>query len=123
MKTEEIILEKQHGSLTSYTIGFILSLILTFVAYAAVVMHLLSTQYLIYLISLLALLQLMVQLVFFLHLFEEQKPRWNLVFFISTVGILLIVIVGSIWIMNHLNYNMSPMKMDQFLIKDEGIKK
>jgi hypothetical protein len=33
------------------------------------------------------------------------------------------VVVGSIWIMHHLNYNMMPTQMDSFLIQDEGFGK
>jgi cytochrome o ubiquinol oxidase operon protein cyoD len=120
---------KTHGSLRSYIIGFLLSIFLTFAAYIPVVMHqnsrheLFSHELLLYFVSFLAVLQLVVQLIFFLHLLQEQKPRWNLVFFFSTISIVLIVVVGSIWIMNHLNYNMTPPQMEKFLIKDEGIPK
>ena len=54
----------------------------------------------------LALIQSVVQLVFFIDVWKEEGIRWNLIFFVSTVTIIFIVIFFSIWIINHLNYNM-----------------
>lgn len=106
----------------SYVIGFVLSLLLTFTAYFAVVNQMLGGWMLIAAILGLAFIQLWVQLIFFLHLWQESKPRWNLIIFLSTVFIILILVVGSLWIMNHLNYQMeSPTEVNNYIIKDEGI--
>jgi len=35
--------------------------------------------------------------------------------------VVLIVVVGSLWIMNNLNYHMSPAATDAAIMKDEGI--
>ena len=107
----------------SYLIGFILSIVLTLAAYFAVIAHVLSNGALIVAIIVLAVVQLMVQLFYFLHLGQESNPRWNLVFFISTAGIVLLVVVGSLWIMNHLNYNMTPDQMNVYMMKSEGMQK
>jgi cytochrome o ubiquinol oxidase operon protein cyoD len=107
--------------LQAYIIGFILSIILTLTPYFLVVNHITTSNTLLILILGLAFIQLIVQLAFFLHLGREPKPKWNLVFFISTVGIVFIVVGGSLWIMNHLNYNMMPTQMDQQILQDEGI--
>jgi plastocyanin len=61
--------------------------------------------------------------VFFLHLGREKKPRWNLLFLISTIGIILVVVVGSIWIMNHLHYNMSATDVTNKVASGEGVYK
>jgi len=116
-----------HGSVFSYTLGFLLSIILTLVAYVPVAMHqnsfhqLFSHTFLIPFVLTLAFLQLTVQLLFFLHLGKESGPRWNLVFFISTFGLVLLVVVMSIWIMTHLNNNMTPQSMSDYLIRNEGM--
>jgi cytochrome o ubiquinol oxidase operon protein cyoD len=121
--------QKPQGSLRSYLIGFILSLLLTFAAYIPVVMHqnsqheFLAHEFLIPFVIILAFVQLVVQLLFFLHMGQESKPRWNLGIFLSTIGIVFIVIIGSIWIMTHLNYNMTPQTMNKYIIHDEGIQK
>ena len=121
--------KQEHGSIKSYTIGFVLSIILTFAAYVPTVLYqnsqheIFSRQLLIPLLLIFAMMQFIVQLVFFLHLAKESKPRWNLVFFVSTFMLVLLVVVASIWIMDHLNYNMTPASMSNFILKDEGIRK
>ena len=101
--------------LTSYIIGFILSIVLTIAAYILVVNQVLGSSIVLIVIILLALIQLIVQLFFFLHLAEEEKPRWNLIFFINTIGIILLVVVGSIWIMQHLNSNTMPKDINNMM--------
>lgn len=91
---------------SSYIIGFGLSLLLTFAAFGLVIFDLLAGAELIAAIVALAAVQLVVQLVFFLHLGKESKPQWNLVAFISMLVILIVIVVGSLWIMKNLDYNM-----------------
>lgn len=98
-------------TLSSRLIGFAASLILTLTAFLIVMrpeFHL-GTQGTIIVIFILALLQFVVQSIFFLNLLSEEGPRWNLFVFLSTLSIIVIIILGSIWIMNHLNYNMMMM--------------
>ncbi len=105
----------------SYIAGFVLSIILTIIPYMIVVKHILYDNKLIFAIIAYAILQLFVQLVFFLHLGQESKPRWRLISFIFMVFIILMIVIGSLWIMDNLNYHsMSPSETDKFLIKDEG---
>lgn len=89
--------------------GFIASLILTLAAYFIIVnsgfYHFDSRTAIIIIFSL-ALIQSLVQLIFFINVWKEKGPLWNLGIFISTVSIIFIIIFFSIWIMNHLNYNM-----------------
>jgi len=53
-----------------------------------------------------AVIQVLVHLYYFLHLSTSTDQRWNLVAIIFSAVIILIVVVGSIWIMWNLNYNM-----------------
>ncbi|WP_144933421.1 cytochrome o ubiquinol/quinol oxidase subunit IV [Paenibacillus sp. 32O-W] len=46
-----------------------------------------------------AVLQFVVQLIYFMHLREEKKPRYNLVTLILGLFILLLIVIGSMWIM------------------------
>ena len=112
---------KHSATLTSYIVGFILSLIFTLIPYYLVTTHMLDPEFLIAIVLGFAMIQLLIQLFFFLHLGEESGPRWNLIMLISTFGVILLVVVASIWIMNNLNYNMMPEHMEEFLIEDEGI--
>lgn len=67
-----------------------------------------------------ALVQLVVQLYFFLHIGEGEKPRWQLHSFWLTGVMILIVVVGSIWIMKNLDYNMgmSPEQMSKYMLQE-----
>jgi len=96
-----------------YSTGFLLSLIITVFAYAAVVNKLASGDTLLYSLAGLALVQAIVQLIFFLKLGREEGAKWRLAAFASMLVVLLIVVIGSIWIMHHLNYNMTHMSKDQ----------
>lgn len=58
----------------------------------------------------LAVFQALIQLIFFLHLGIESKPRWNLMLFFFMVLVIFIVVSGSIWIMHNINYNAMPME-------------
>src|ERR1700733_3242301 len=107
-------------TLKSYVTGFILSILLTLVPYFLVTRHLLSPIILVGTILIFAFIQLTVQLLFFLHMRQESKPRLNLVIFISFFGIILIVVVASIWIMQHLNYQMSLMRLNTVMQDGEG---
>jgi cytochrome o ubiquinol oxidase operon protein cyoD len=92
----------------SYVIGFILSILLTMAAYILVVEDLLSGWPLLLSISGLALLQTLVQVIFFLHLGSKVMPNWSITAFYFMVIIVIIVAVGSIWVMYHLDYRMMP---------------
>lgn len=115
---------KPINALWLYVGGFIASIILTLLAYVSVTQHWLANPYLNFTILILAFLQLVVQLVCFLHLGEEAKPRWNLIFLLSAAGVIGIVVAGSIWIMAHLNYNMMPgMDINHQQMEEENIYK
>jgi cytochrome o ubiquinol oxidase operon protein cyoD len=98
---------KPHGSYTSYTIGFLLSITLTIVAYLLSTHHATTTQRLAFVVGGLAILQFAVQLLFFLHLGRETKPRWKLLVFGFMIMVVSIVAFGSLWIMYNLNYRMT----------------
>lgn len=106
----------------SYVVGFILSILITLAAYIVVVKHLWPMQTLVYIILGIGVVQLVVQLVFFLHIGRGSK--WKFITFIFAILVVLIVVVGTIWIMNHLNYNMmqmSPDQMELYMHQNEGI--
>jgi cytochrome o ubiquinol oxidase operon protein cyoD len=51
--------------------------------------------------------QLYIQSRYFLHLDDTSDvPRWRLVSYVFTWLMLLIIVLGSLWVMNNLNYNM-----------------
>lgn len=121
--------KNEHGTVHSYVIGFMLSVALTVFAYSLVELHdfsrhlVFSHQFLTVVVMGLSVMQLLVQLIFFLHLDKEAGSRWKTIVFLSTVPMLLLVVIGSIWIMTHLNYNMMPSDMSQDMQKEENIYK
>lgn len=97
---------ESYGSLKSYIIGFVLSLLLTFIAFFLVTEKWLTTWHTTLILSALAIVQAFVQLVFFLHLGQEKSPYWNLQTFLFMLGVLAIIVLGSLWIMYNLDYHM-----------------
>ena len=109
------------SSMRTYVTGFILAILLTNAAFVLVASKSLNGWGLAAALSVLAIAQLWVQLRFFLHLGRESKPRWNLLMFLFAVMVVVILVFGSLWIMNNLNYHeMSPQKTDDSIIQDEG---
>lgn len=106
---------------TKYIIGFVLSLMLTITAYLVVTTNAITGTALLLLLGGLALVQMIVQLIYFLHLDEEIAPRYRLLSFVFMAGVLVILVVGSIWIMQNLDYNMmnmSPSEKDSYMLKE-----
>jgi cytochrome o ubiquinol oxidase subunit IV len=114
-------------SIVTYSVGFLSSIILTIVAYAIVVQDVFkdtwTPAFIAIILSVLASIQLVVQLLFFLHLGEESKPRWKLLSFIFAFIILGIIVFGSLWIMFDLNSRMmmSPENMIKYMNKQTGL--
>jgi cytochrome o ubiquinol oxidase operon protein cyoD len=96
-------------------------LVFTAIPYWLVVGKVVAGTALLAIILFFAVLQMIVQVVFFLHLGRERKPRWQLYFFLGTVFGIMTVVVGSIFIMNHLHKNMSPESVSKYLAEKEGI--
>lgn len=113
--------DHQNSSIKSYIVGFILSLVFTLIPYYIVVNHILSGSVLLVTILSFAVVQMLIQITFFLHLGRGPKPKWNLIFFAGTVGVIMFVVVGSIVIINNLHYNMQPSDQTKKLINGEGI--
>ncbi len=99
-------------TIARYTIGFVLSLILSLASYYYVVLGG-DTAWLLPILGVLAVTQMIVQLIFFLHLGDEVGPRYRLASFAFMLLILLVVVVGSLWVMVHLNENMMQMTPTQ----------
>ena len=95
-----------HGSLKSYAIGFILSVILTVIPFAMVMTDTASHSLILGTVVASAIIQIVVHLVFFLHMNTSSEERWNLVALLFTAVIIFIVVVGSLRIMYNLNLNM-----------------
>lgn len=104
-----------------YCIGAIICTMLTTGIYIVTVNGIFDSALGIAIVVLLsALIQLVVQLYFFLHVTEGKKPRWQLHSFWFAAAMIVIVVVGSIWIMKNLDYNMgmSPEQIHQYMLQE-----
>ena len=105
-----------------YLLGFVLALGLTLIVYGMVVdgWFELKTGVVAAIILGLAATQLMVHAIFFIDLDLEQKPRWKSVSFSFVILMMLVVLVGSLWVMRNLDYRMgmSPQQMQQVMKKE-----
>ena len=99
-----------HGTRRSYLTGFLLSVILTAVPFWLVMTGVVgSTSGTAVAIFACALVQIVMHVIYFLHLNTRSEGGWTLIAFVFTVVIVGITIGGSIWVMYHLNTNMMPM--------------
>lgn len=106
----------------SYVVGFVLSVLITLAAYIVVVKQLWPMEVLVYIILGMAVVQLVVQSVFFLHIGRGNK--WKVITYFFAILIVLIIVVGSMWIMDNLDYNMmrmTPEQMNLYMQQNEGI--
>lgn len=111
----------EHGSTSSYVVGFILSLIFTIIPYHLVVNKVISGDALLAAILGIGVVQMIIQLVFFLHLGRGPKPFYNVVFFFATAATIIVVIGASIFIMDNLYRTMSPQEIIQRISQGENI--
>ena len=97
-----------HYSTKDYLTGFVLAAILTIIPFWLVMGNVLDPGTTRYVILGFAAVQLIVQMVYFLHLSSKSEGGWNMMALLLTVVILVIVMSGSIWVMHHMNENMMP---------------
>jgi len=122
MKKPELHTRHSPVPYRSYVVGFVLSIVTTLLAYFFVVNELWSTQTLIYVVLAIAVVQLIVQVVFFLHI--GRGSRWKLITFIFTLMVVAIVVVGSVWVMDHLNHSMmdmNPEQQQEYMHENQGL--
>jgi cytochrome o ubiquinol oxidase operon protein cyoD len=106
------IKKEWHGTIKAYLIGFGSSLALTLASFSLVLARPFASPVLVVALVLLALTQAIIQIIFFLHVGEEEKPRWESLIFYFMVLVLAIVVFGTLWIMYNLNdRTMSGMAM------------
>lgn len=100
--------ETPKSNLKIYVLGFILSIVLTLASFLLVMKQLLSPSILVYVLIGLALTQTVIQLIFFLNLGQEPKPRFKTGIFFFMALVVLIVVLGSIWIIFDLDNRVMP---------------
>ena len=56
----------------------------------------------------LAAVQIVVHMIYFLHMSPKSENGWSMMALIFTIVMVVIALSGSLWVMNHLNSNMMP---------------
>jgi len=98
-----------HGSWQSYVIGYVSAMVLTAASFWLAKSPLITPSSATAAVAVLAIAQMLVHLIFFLHINTSPEHKTNIWAFILTMVIIVLVVVGSMWIMEHLNDNMMPM--------------
>ncbi|MBB5538892.1 cytochrome o ubiquinol oxidase subunit IV [Rhizobium giardinii] len=102
-----------HGSLKSYLIGFVLAAILTAIPFWLVMDGVLDSKLATAVLVMgIGAVQIVVHMVYFLHMNPRSEGGWTLMALIFTLVIVGIALAGSLWVMHHLNTNMMPMTQD-----------
>lgn len=97
------------GSLRSYLSGFGLSVLLTAIPFALVMTGALdSKEATAIAITTFAAAQIVVHMVYFLHMNAHSEGGWTMMALIFTLILVVIALAGSMWVMYHLNANMLP---------------
>ena len=97
-----------HGSFKTYMIGFVLSVILTAIPFGLVMTGVLPTQATALIVMGLAVVQIVVHMIYFLHMNTKSEGGWTMLALIFTIIVVVIALSGSLWVMYHLNTNMMP---------------
>jgi len=102
-------MEPAHGSFRGYMIGFVLSVILTAVPFWLVMSNVLDDNQLTgFAIMGLAVAQIVVHMIYFLHMDGRSEGGWSLLALTFTLILVVITLAGSLWVMYHLNSNLMP---------------
>jgi cytochrome o ubiquinol oxidase operon protein cyoD len=106
---ERINAQEPAAGLVGYILGFVLAILLTIASFAAAQSGLIYGPAIISALVVLAIAQMGVHLVFFIHLTTGPDNTNNVLALAFGVFIVVLVVLGSVWIITHLNHNMMPM--------------
>ncbi len=105
-------IEMPHASIRDYLIGFSLSVVLTAIPFWLVMTMPLAPATTAAIIMGFAVVQIVVHMIFFLHMTPKAEGGWSLTSLVFTIIVLGIALAGSLWVMHHLNTNMMPAPHD-----------
>ena len=98
-----------HGSLKGYVTGFVLAVILTAIPFWLVMAKVITSPVVTAAVILgIGAVQIVVHMVYFLHMNTKSEGGWSMLALIFTLMLVVIALSGSLWVMYHLNHNMMP---------------
>ncbi|CAJ4014400.1 ubiquinol oxidase subunit IV [Burkholderia pseudomallei] len=98
--------DEAHGTVGGYIADFVLSVLLTAASFGLVMGGVLPPREALVSLAVLAAVQIVVHLVYFLHMNTSSSQRWNVMAFSYTVLTALILIFGTVWVMHNVGMNM-----------------
>jgi cytochrome o ubiquinol oxidase operon protein cyoD len=101
------------GRWPTYAVGFGLAAVLTVASFVLAAAGWLTPASLVAALVALAIAQMIVHLIFFLHITTAPAQKTNILALLLTLLIVSLVVIGSLWIMAQLNTHMVP--MDQLM--------
>jgi cytochrome o ubiquinol oxidase operon protein cyoD len=101
------------GAWPTYVVGFALASSLTAASFVLAGGGWLTPASLVAALVALAIAQMIVHLIFFLHITTAPAQKTNILALLLTLLIIALVVIGSLWIMAELNTHMVP--MDQMM--------
>ncbi len=97
------------GTRETYMKGFILSVILTAIPFALVMSGGFDSARLTgFVVLAFAIVQIIVQMIYFLHMNLKSQGGWIFISLIFTIIVLTIALVGTMWVMYNMNAYMMP---------------
>lgn len=96
--------KNEKGFPISHVFGFILSLVLTFVAAGVVLKMNLSSNITMWIIGSLAIIQAGLQLFMFMHVSEGEDKKTQIINIAYGVFCALVIVIGTIWVMGFGNH-------------------
>ncbi|MGJ7501056.1 cytochrome o ubiquinol oxidase subunit IV [Variovorax sp. ZT5P49] len=101
-----------HSTFKGYMTGFVLAVILTAIPFWLVMSKVFDKPNTTALVILaFAVVQIVVHMVYFLHMDAKSEGGWNMLALIFTLVLVVITLAGSLWVMYHMNTNMMPHSM------------
>ena len=98
-----------HVTMGDYVKGFILAVILTAIPFYLVMNNVITDRSTaVAVLGIFAIVQVLVHMVYFLHMNGKIQGGWTMLSTIFTVIFLAIAISGTLWVMHNMNTHMMP---------------
>ncbi|OAN60058.1 cytochrome o ubiquinol oxidase subunit IV [Sphingomonas sp. TDK1] len=98
-----------HSTRGGYITGFLLSVVLTAIPFGIVMGGWIAdTTLAVGICAALAMVQIVVHMIYFLHMNSKSEQGWTLMALVFTIIIIVIALAGSLWVMFNMNLNMMP---------------
>jgi cytochrome o ubiquinol oxidase operon protein cyoD len=92
-----------HVTVGGYLVGFVLAVVLTVASFWLVTAGKVSGEQGIVWLAVLAAVQMVVHVVFSLHVNTSKGQRWHALSFAYTILMSLVIVVGTVWVMHNVH--------------------